>query len=37
MSPPTDPDDAVRTVERVLDMVDGWTDLDEFKRTRRAR
>jgi 2-hydroxychromene-2-carboxylate isomerase len=37
MQPPTDGDDAIRTVDRVLDMVEGWPDLNEFKRTTRAR
>ncbi len=37
MRRPEDADDARETVERVLDLLTGWTDLNEFKRTRIPR
>ena len=33
MKGPKDPDDATRTVERVLDTLTGWPELNEFKHT----
>lgn len=35
--PEGDEDHAIRTVERVLDLLDGWTDLNEFKHTSIPR
>ena len=35
--PGEDAGGARRTVERVLDLLDGWVDLNEFKRTRIPR
>ena len=35
--PGEDVDGARRTVERVLDLLEGWVDLNEFKRTRIPR
>lgn len=32
-----DGDLAVRSVERIVDMIDGWPDLNEFKHTRLTR
>jgi protein-disulfide isomerase-like protein with CxxC motif len=32
-----DPDMSVRTIERVLDLVTGWVDLNEFKHTSLPR
>jgi hypothetical protein len=37
MDPPTDPDDAIRTVDRVLDLLTGWPQLNEFKHTSLDR
>ena len=33
----SDPAESVRSIERVVDMVTGWTDLNEFKHTRLPR
>jgi protein-disulfide isomerase-like protein with CxxC motif len=33
----SDPKDSIRTIERAVDMVAGWTDLNEFKHTSVAR
>jgi hypothetical protein len=32
-----DPDGAIRTIERTIDLVEGWTDLNEFKHTSIPR
>jgi hypothetical protein len=37
MNRPGDPSGAVATVERLLDMLEGWPDLNEFKHTRARR
>ena len=37
MDLPTDAADARRTIERCLDMVEGWPSLNEFKQTNLAR
>jgi protein-disulfide isomerase len=37
MERPADPRDAVRTVERVLDLLAGWLELNEFKHTSIPR
>ena len=37
MSRPGDADEARRTVERVVDMLGGWPDLNEFKHTTVGR
>jgi hypothetical protein len=34
MERPASPEDARRTLDRVLDLVDGWPQLNEFKQTR---
>lgn len=33
----SDPAESIRSIERVVDMVTGWTDLNEFKHTRLPR
>lgn len=35
--PGDDSASAVATIDRILDMLDGWTDLNEFKHTRAER
>ena len=35
--PGDDAERAIRTVDRTLDLLDGWTDLNEFKRTSIPR
>jgi hypothetical protein len=37
MERPTDPRDAITTVERVVDLLTGWPQLNEFKWTRIPR
>jgi 2-hydroxychromene-2-carboxylate isomerase len=37
MERPRDADDATRTVERIVDMLRGWPQLNEFKHTSLAR
>ena len=37
MDLPTDADDARRTVERIVDMLDDWPSLNEFKHTSLDR
>src|SRR5690606_37497972 len=37
MAPPTGAEDAVRTVERILGMLDDWPELNEFKHTTIPR
>ena len=37
MERPSDPADARRTVERIVGLLDGWPELNEFKRTRVHR
>jgi DSBA-like thioredoxin domain len=35
--PGADPDASIRTIERTVDLVTGWTDLNEFKHTSIPR
>ena len=35
--PSDDPGDSIATIERLLDLTVGWTDLNEFKHTRIPR
>ena len=37
MERPADAADARRTVERIMDMVEGWPELNEFKHTSLRR
>ena len=37
MEPPRDAADARRTVERVVDLLAGWPELNEFKHTSLDR
>jgi DSBA-like thioredoxin domain len=37
MRPSNDADEAVRSVDRILDLLEGWPELNEFKHTTRER
>jgi hypothetical protein len=37
MRPSADGPEAIRSIERILDLLDGWPELNEFKHTTRSR
>lgn len=37
MRPSLDADEAIRSVDRILDLLEGWPELNEFKHTTRDR